>query len=246
MMAHYAFLTLIVGFLISALFTIIFRCTSPVKEDFSLIALGEASSGQRKCLDINKLGYGLAIAHSALDFMLLTVPLIILWRLKTMSRSKKIRLAFLFSIGAVSCIGSVMRQVIQDRIIKTKDVNWELPHLYAWTIVDIFFGIAAANLPVFNALIPKRWRSGRTSANNAPHLSPWKNDSGNSASLDDTAIPQRLDGTVVEKSDVLRPDVFHERTVQRWDEAFVKAEKRKSMGKADLEGDVGPQAASAV
>lgn len=29
-----------------------------------------------------------------------------------------------------------------------------------WTITDLFFGCIAASLPVLNALIPKKWRSG--------------------------------------------------------------------------------------
>lgn len=34
-----------------------------------------------------------------------------------------------------------------------------------WTIVDIFFAITAASLPVLNATIPKHWRSSPTSKN---------------------------------------------------------------------------------
>lgn len=33
------------------------------------------------------------------------------------------------------------------------------PKRIKWTIVDIFFAITAASLPVLNAAIPKRWRS---------------------------------------------------------------------------------------
>ena len=60
----------------------------------------------------NSVGIALSVVHIALDFALLSVPLIVLWKIK-MSTAKKLRIGFLFSVGAVSCIGSVMRQLTQ-------------------------------------------------------------------------------------------------------------------------------------
>jgi len=72
-----------------------------------------------------------------------------------MSTGKKLRVGFLFSIGSISCIGSVMRQVTQYH--QPLDVTWSMG-VINWTTIDIFFAITAASLPVLNALVPKRWR----------------------------------------------------------------------------------------
>ena len=100
---------------------------------------------------------------------------------------KKIKLCFLFFIGAISCIGSAMRQVIQTNI--KPDFTCK-PHLeyvsltqmsislinavddsirsFQWITVAIFFAITAASLPILNATIPKSWRG--ESNNGTPQL----------------------------------------------------------------------------
>ena len=233
MIAHYSFLAVITGFLIAAIFTSIFRCTGPVEATFSVITLGKNPPTERKCLDQNKLGYGLAIVHSALDFALLTVPIIVLYQMKRISIGKKIRLGFLFAVGAISCIGSVMRQIIQEHTINSKDQNWDYPHIVSWTIVDIFFGIVAANLPVLNALVPKRWRSA-SSNDDVPHMSTFKSGGRDSVRLGSPPAPCRPDGTRVEGSVDIPKDAFHEKTVRRWEDAFTR---HKSLHNTDIEGN---------
>ncbi|KAL6722048.1 hypothetical protein ACLMJK_001153 [Lecanora helva] len=236
MIAHYSFLAVVIAFLITAIFSWLFRCTGSVEWTTSILALGKAppSAADRHCLDINKLGYGLAIVHSALDFALLTVPLIVLYQMR-MTTAKKLRLGFLFAIGAVSCIGSVMRQIIQEQTIDSPDQNWVYPHIASWAIVDIFFGIVAANLPVLNALLPKRWRSGASSAN-MPQLSSWKSDRDRRGpiQLRNTTPPTGPDGTLLQNVGDVSKDTFHEKTEKRWEEAFTR-KQRKSEADVDLE-----------
>ncbi|KAF6217939.1 hypothetical protein HO133_006351 [Letharia lupina] len=223
MIAHYVFLALIVGFMITALFTELFQCTGPVDLKFSLIALGRHPTGN-KCLNGNKLGYGLAIIHSTFDFALLTVPLIVLYQMR-MSTGKKIRLGFLFSIGSLSCIGSVMRQVVQARTYTDFDFSWTFRQELAWIIVDIFFGIVAASLPVLNAILPKRWRSSSNHTPQLRHLSIFKSDPRDSIKLESKDALPRPDGTIVEGAGQIDKDSFHTKTEKRWDDAFVKVQR---------------------
>ena len=219
MIAHYVFLALVVAFMITALFSELFQCTGPVELKFSPLAKGRHPT-LNKCLNGNKLGYGLAIIHSTFDFALLTVPLIVLYQMK-MSTGKKIRLGFLLSIGAVSCIGSVMRQVVQAQIYSDLDFTWAFEKEHSWIIVDIFFGIVAASLPVLNALLPKRWRS---SSNHTPALdriSDLKSDPKNSIRLDSNDTLQAPDGTVKE----VDKELFHAGTEKRWDDAFTEVRR---------------------
>ena len=62
-----------------------------------------------------------------MDFALLSVPLIVLWKVR-MGWGTKLRLYFVFSIGAMSCIGSVMRQIEQKRL--SSDVLCESFHVW--------------------------------------------------------------------------------------------------------------------
>ncbi|KAL9035562.1 MAG: hypothetical protein Q9214_006522 [Letrouitia sp. 1 TL-2023] len=81
----------------------------------------------------------------------------LLFRLQHVSVSRKLRIGFLFSFGAISCIGAVMRQVVQGH--PRHDQTYVFPDYLGWAITDIFFAITAASLPVLNALIPAHWTS---------------------------------------------------------------------------------------
>lgn len=232
---HHVFLALIVSFMITVMFTELFQCTGPVDLKFSLIALGRHPT-INKCIDGNKLGYGLAIIHSTMDFALLAVPLILLHQMR-MTTGKKIRLGFLFSMGSLSCVGSVMRQVVQARIIKTADFAWDFQELLAWIIVDLFFAIVAASLPVLNAALPKQWRS---SGNNTPqlgHISTLKSHSTKSINLESSDTFPRPDGTIVEETGTtgdIEKDSFHTKTEKHWDDAFVKVQRPGAMQDAGI------------
>ena len=219
MIAHYVFLALVVGFMITALFSELFQCTGPVNLKFSPLAKGRHPT-PNKCINGNKLGYGLAIIHSTFDFALLTVPLIVLYSMK-LSTGTKIRLAFLFSIGSVSCIGSVMRQVVQAEIYDDLDFTWAYPREHAWIIVDIFFGIVAASLPVLNALLPKQWRSSGGNTPALDRISDLKSNPNNSIRLDSHDTLQAPDGTVKEVGE----EPFHAGAEKRWDGALREVQR---------------------
>ena len=231
MIAHYVFLGLVVSFMITALFSELFQCTGPVDLKFSPLAKGRYPTNNT-CLNGNKLGYGLAIIHSAFDFALLAVPLIVLYRMK-LSTGTKIRLGFLFSIGSLSCVGSVMRQVVQARTYNDFDFVWTFQEEHTWIIVDIFFGIVAASLPVLNALVPKGWRS---SSNHTPALdriSDLKSDPKNSIRLESNDTLQAPDGTVKE----VDKDTFHMETEKRWDDAYAEIQRPEPVRGCGARGD---------
>ena len=107
---HWVFFSLLVAYTLTALFMNVFQC-APVVANFDSIAAGKLPK-RAKCLTENQLGSSLSTIHVTMDFCLLTVPIIILWRVQ-MSLWTRLRLYFVFSIGALSCIGSVFRQLAQ-------------------------------------------------------------------------------------------------------------------------------------
>lgn len=110
MFAHNVLLCLIVCYILVVIFTNFFFCR-PARVHFSMVAYG-SNPTPPVCLNGKILPVFLSVMHILFDFALLSVPLVVLWKIQ-MDTSKKIKLCFLFSIGSVSCIGSVMRQVIQ-------------------------------------------------------------------------------------------------------------------------------------
>lgn len=109
MMYHNTLLVLIVVFIITSIFVSVFKCI-PVLHSWGFTGYGKPAQPV-KCITINQYSLALNVTHVILDFLLLMVPVIIFCKMK-MSKSKRIRLIFLFSIGAVSVIGSVNRQLV--------------------------------------------------------------------------------------------------------------------------------------
>ena len=175
MLGHNIFLGLLVSYLVTAIFLNAFQCTHPAGVQYNLIRYGSLAT-KPKCLNSNALGIALSVIHITFDFALLSVPLIVLSKIK-MSTAKKLRVGFLFSVGSISCVGSIMRQIRQYHV--PVDITWSM-EVINWTTIDIFFAITAASLPVLNALIPKRWRA------NTPSLSffsSWSRSRQNRASM---------------------------------------------------------------
>ena len=90
-----------------------------------------------------------------------------------------------------------------------------------WIIVDIFFGIVAASLPVLSALLPKRWRSSCNPTPALDRISDLKSDPENSIRLDSNDTLQASDGTAKEGG----KEPFPTRTEKRWDEAFAEVRR---------------------
>ena len=110
MVIHNILLILLVSYVLVAMFLSLFQCR-PALVNYDLIKTGKLSH-PLVCLDTNSLGIGLSVVHIVFDFVLLSVPIIVLVKVK-MDLATKIRIGFLFSVGSISCIGSIMRQKLQ-------------------------------------------------------------------------------------------------------------------------------------
>ena len=106
MIFHNTMLGLIVSFIVTAIFLELLKCR-PLMKSWDLKAYGKT----QKCIGVAQFGLALNIIHCLLDFALLSVPVIVFCKMK-MNMSKRIRLIALFSIGCVSVIGSVNRQIV--------------------------------------------------------------------------------------------------------------------------------------
>ncbi|PQE10774.1 integral membrane protein [Rutstroemia sp. NJR-2017a BBW] len=157
------FLVLLFVYIMVSLFWDIFSC-SPAYAGWDPIRIGRENI-KPKCFSVSILGTILSTIHVVMDFGLLAVPLIVLWKVK-MGWKTKSRLYFVFSIGMMSAVGSIFRQIEQGKL--SSDVLYTFKPLEDWTLVDLTLGVVAASLPVLSAIIPARWRSIHSTSHKTP------------------------------------------------------------------------------
>ena len=109
---HRIFFVTICCYLVVALLWITLRCTPPAATD-SLVQAG-IHAQHLKCLHVNTLDVTLSSLHVAYDWMLLSIPIIILIH-TNMALHLKLRCIIPLSLGVLSCVGSVMRLRYQLR-----------------------------------------------------------------------------------------------------------------------------------
>ncbi|KAL3424966.1 hypothetical protein PVAG01_04247 [Phlyctema vagabunda] len=148
------FLALLFVYILVSLFWTIFQC-KPAYGGWDPIRIGKEGK-KAVCQSDNIVGSALSVIHVIMDFGLLAVPVIVLWKVKMGFRTKA-RLYLVFTIGGMSVIGSIIRQIEQGRL--KSDVTFTFVALQNWTLVDLTFGVAAASLPILSAFIPQKWKS---------------------------------------------------------------------------------------
>ncbi|KAL8955342.1 MAG: hypothetical protein Q9183_006690 [Haloplaca sp. 2 TL-2023] len=148
MYAHWAFFGVIAAFTTTAVFLVTFQCV-PVAAGFDSIATGKLETAP-KCLTEAQVNHPLTIWNTVMDFMLLFVPVIVLWKVQ-IPWSTKIRLFLLFSVGAVCCFAAVMRQVSQQRL--NTDFTYNYTALVYWSLADLGMSLIVASLPVLSSVI---------------------------------------------------------------------------------------------
>lgn len=113
MYAHWTFFVLLSCYIIIAFFLNVFTCV-PAITSFDAVAAGKLGDGFT-CMPISELNTILRVFNITMDFCLLLVPLMVLWRVR-IPWPKKTRLALLCGVGALACIGSVMSLVSKSRL----------------------------------------------------------------------------------------------------------------------------------
>ncbi|KAK8220930.1 hypothetical protein IWZ01DRAFT_477862 [Phyllosticta capitalensis] len=162
---NWAFFAIVCCYVINAFFLNIFQCTPP-HANFDYIAAGKLSYAP-KCIGVAKMGTILRAINITLDYMLLAVPIIVLWKIK-MSARQKLRLFALFSVGALACIGSAMTLVAKSRL--KSDALWNYTDLLAWSLVELVCSVLAASLPTLGSLFSRGARETQASGSYESHL----------------------------------------------------------------------------
>jgi hypothetical protein len=111
--AHRLFFVILGCYTILAIFLNVFKC-SPVCAGFDAITAGKLPNGF-VCSGSSMLNKVLRVINITLDFCLVFIFISLIWRVQ-MTAFMKIKLAALFSVGTLACIGSVMVLVSEARL----------------------------------------------------------------------------------------------------------------------------------
>ncbi|KAH0164812.1 hypothetical protein KCU67_g4982, partial [Aureobasidium melanogenum] len=150
--ANDIFLFLLISYTLLALFWSCFQC-SPAPAMWDKIYSGKLVQ-PAKCWSTLVVANTLSVIHVIMDFVLLLTPIFVLWKVQ-LNKKTKIRLFIVFSMGSLSCVASVLRELAQKSI--SRDITYGYTSLLAWTVVDLTLAVVVASLPVISALIPKAW-----------------------------------------------------------------------------------------
>ncbi|KAH0293785.1 hypothetical protein M436DRAFT_71545 [Aureobasidium namibiae CBS 147.97] len=150
--ANDIFLFLLIAYTLLALFWSCFQC-SPAPAMWDKIYSGKLAQ-PAKCWSTLVVANTLSVIHVVMDFVLLLTPILVLWNVR-LNKKTKIRLFIVFSMGSLSCVASVLRELAQKSI--SKDITYGYTSLLAWTVVDLTLAVVVASLPVISTLIPKAW-----------------------------------------------------------------------------------------
>jgi len=95
----------------------------------------------------------LAALNVASDIAIICVPILLVSTLH-LGRTERVGLLFVFSIGSVSIIASIVRVVVITDRLKAARMDWDTIHVYMlWTHAEVFFGVVAFMLPAFRFLL---------------------------------------------------------------------------------------------
>ncbi|KAI8949234.1 hypothetical protein F4801DRAFT_553894 [Xylaria longipes] len=107
-------------------------------------------------LDSSSVGLAQVSSSIALDILVLTFPLPVIYRLN-MARSRKIAVALMFWLGAFCVVTAILRLFYLNKSIR--EISKDHDHLYLqsnifiWKMIEPNVSILAANLPLYGPLL---------------------------------------------------------------------------------------------
>lgn len=150
------FLATLAIYIIGATFWFCFSCDPPRSQ------WDKWYSGQLEepatCINTAVQGQVLNIVHVVQGVILLSSPVVILWKVK-MDIKKKMRLFFIWAVGLLVVLFGLLRMLRADF---TSDITWSYTELLIWTSLDVAVGIVVISLPVLDAWLAGGWRKAMT------------------------------------------------------------------------------------
>ncbi|KAJ0154183.1 hypothetical protein CTA2_13037 [Colletotrichum tanaceti] len=151
------FVASVVAYVLLAVFFNLFACDPPAAQ-WDLALRGRLDP-MPTCVDPRLQAKMLSGIHVAQGLVLLFVPIVVLWKKVRMQTAKKVRLFAIWTVGGVTVLGGLLRQL---RPTMTNDFTWDYVEVLVWTCLDLSLGILTASLPVLDGLLEKYWRKAKS------------------------------------------------------------------------------------
>lgn len=155
--AHVFLAYLIVNSLVN-FFVAIFSC-NPVPSFWDRDIKG-------KCLNVQASAYANSASAIVQDVILLVLPLLFIRNLN-MKRRRKIAVGFMFCIGTLGCVATIMRIPALSTFKISIDPSWDYVPTTIWTELELAAGFLCVSLPSIRMLVvrlmPKRVKEFLTS-----------------------------------------------------------------------------------
>lgn len=150
-------------YIVGAVFWFCFSC-DPAQSQWDKLYSGELEE-PATCINTSLQGQVLNIVHVVQGVILLSSPVVILWKVQ-MDIKKKMRLFFIWAVGLLVVLFGLLRMLRADF---TSDVTWTYTELLIWTSLDVSVGIVVISLPVLDAWLAGGWRKAMTKMGRTTH-----------------------------------------------------------------------------
>lgn len=127
--------------------------------------------------------------NCVLDFLIILIPLPLLWRLQASVERRSILTAIFVCAGLVTAIVSIIRLVVLSRLSKA-DVTWNFVDSSIWSVAEPCIGVISACIPSLRPLVSllhhrtARWsRDANLSQNAPPRKKAQEHTSGGSSGM---------------------------------------------------------------
>ncbi|CAD6594490.1 MAG: hypothetical protein ASARMPRED_000389 [Alectoria sarmentosa] len=130
---------------ITCILVSIFQCI-PIHDFWDTLAAKLASNSGGRCIDVELYFLIVGAINAATDFVLLALPIPILWRLRT-SQPQKLVLTGIFTVGLAVCTVSVTRLIVIHQYGK----RYYVP-IAIWTAAEPSIAVVSACLPSLRPL----------------------------------------------------------------------------------------------
>ncbi|RYP05980.1 hypothetical protein DL764_003440 [Monosporascus ibericus] len=155
------------------IFGLIFVC-NPVRMAFTVTEIAEGS-----CIQQPALFTATAIANTLTDVILFGIPIPMVWDLE-MPRTQKFGVVFVFAVGSITVVTSVVRACILPELLTNPDETWATAPASFWVLLELNLLIICGAMPTLrrflNHVAPSLMRSSghspRTDAN-TPRTRPF-------------------------------------------------------------------------
>lgn len=128
----------------------VFQCV-PVHDFWDTLAGTLRPTSGGRCIDVELYFLIAGAINAATDFVLLALPIPILWRLRT-SQAQKLVLTGIFTMGLTVCAVSVIRLIMLHQYGKRADITWYYVAPAIWTAAEPSIAVVSACLPSLRPL----------------------------------------------------------------------------------------------